>query len=936
MEEQVISLNVAQKKVVSHDKGPLLVVAGAGTGKTTVIAARIANLIRFRGIRPSQILALTFTEKAASEMQQRVEGLLSLGEIESEISTFHSFGETILRSYAVDLGLSSDYQIISIFQQQVILNKVIDGLDITYHRPLGRPTSLLYGLIQFISRLKDDNILPKDFQDYLKTTSFDDLAEKQRLSELSQIYCAYQQYCENHNLLDYGDLLCMTYKLLCERPTVLKEFQDRYHYVLVDEYQDTNYIQAQILELLCKKHQNIMVVGDDDQSIYRFRGANISNILRFTKQYPSTKKVSLVHNYRSGQKILDAAYKLILHNNPYRLEEAEQIDKKLKGLSQGSNPVIMSFSAYHEELQSIADGIAKQHKSGTPYSEFAVLLRKNNQALDIVRVLEKNNIPYQLSESKKLFELEEVQNLLYFVRYICDEDDSQALYGLLTSEIYSLPLADITKCSALAARSHQPLASYIREKSNYPDLVNVVSKLDDYKSETSQLRAGELIYRYFELSGYLKILYNQSNQDNLAAIKLQNIATFFGFIRDYEQVSDDHTMYSLWLFLQSVLRAEAALEVEQTPLDVDAVQIMTVHRAKGLEFDFVFVPNLISRVFPAQRKNDVIRIPDGLFETKIDSQIDWHVHEERRLFYVAITRARKGLNLSWSQNHGGKQLRKPSMFIEEITGNVPASPVNSEESISNNISNFQVVKRVSYDPVKALIDKDGYLHLSVNQLVSFETSVEDFWYFEVLKMPKGPFHSLVYGSAVHAALEQYYQDLIDVRKPTISSMIKAFDGAWRSEGFVSLKHEQNRFQRGHEVIKQYFSSHSKSNEQILHVEKPFNLVLADIKLVVRGRYDAVFATENGVEIRDFKTSEVKDEKAAQKRVRDSLQLKIYSLAWQQLQNSTVERVSLLFVEESIVAAMPAPDSNKTLAKLGTIADNILSGEFRSKITDLRL
>lgn len=930
MEERQNSLNVAQKRVVGHSSGPLLVVAGAGTGKTTVIASRIANLIRSKGVNPAEILALTFTDKAASEMQQRVEDLLALGEIESEISTFHSFGESVLRSYAVDIGLSSDYQIISTFQQQVVLNTVVDSLDIEYHRPLGRPTTFLYGLIQFISRLKDENIQPDDLKEFHSSTKYDDKVEKLRVKELCQIYDGYQLYCTQHSLLDYGDLLCVTYKLLSSKPSILREFQYKYRYVLVDEYQDTNYVQAQILELLCNKHHNLMVVGDDDQSIYRFRGANISNILRFTKQFPDAKKISLVQNYRSGQRILDAAYRLITHNNPYRLEVAEKINKKLKSSIKGSDPIVRSFAAYHDELSSIATKIVEMHGSGTPYSQIAVLLRKNNQSQDIVRVLEKQKIPYQLSESKKLFELEEVQNLLFFIRYICDQNDSQALYGILTSEIYGLPLEQIIKCSALANRSHLPLASFIKQSDEYSELAAVVDELEAYKSELTQLRAGELIYRFFELSGYLKMLYNQSNQDNLAAIKLQNIATFFGFIRDYELVSDDHGMYSLWQYLQGVLRAEAALEVDQAPLDIDAVQIMTVHRAKGLEFDYVFVPNMISRVFPAQRRGEAIRVPEGLFEAKLDSQIDWHIHEERRLFYVAVTRAKKELILSWSQNHGGKLLRKPSVFIEELSGKPPEIPDASSQT-KVELSQFQKQPRLSYDPVQNLIDQEGYLHLSANQLVSFETSVEDFWYFDVLKMPKGPFHSLVYGSAIHAALEQYYQAKLDNKKPSLSSMLSAFDSAWRSEGFVSLKHEMSRFKRGHEVIKQYYATHQDMQEVPLFVEKPFNLVLPDIKLVIKGRYDAVFTTEEGVEIRDFKTSEVKDEKTALKKVRDSLQLRVYALAWQNLQKPPVNKVSLSFVENSLTVGIAAPDASRTIAKLKSISESIITGEFRSKL-----
>lgn len=931
MGERGIRLNSEQQQVVQHVDGPMLVVAGAGTGKTSVIAARIANLIRSAAAKPSEILAMTFTDKAAREMSSRVESLLRLTELETEIPTFHSFGEHLLRQYGVEIGLDPEYQVLSSAQQQVVLNNVIDGLGLEYYRPLGNPTGFLRGIVQFMSRLKDENILPQQFKSFIQAKKIDDLQEKLRLEELVKIYTAYQDYCSQNGLMDYGDLLCKTLLLLEARPSVLEHVQQQYRYVMVDEYQDTNFVQAQILELLCRKHHNLMVVGDDDQSIYQFRGANISNILRFTDVFADAKVVALVKNYRTGQRILDACYQLIGHNNPYRLEMTEKINKHLVATKVGKKPIGLSFGTYQAELDWLAQKIKQLHDQGVDYQDMAILLRKNNQASDIAHTLSRWAIPYQLAESKKLFELEEVQNLLYFVRWIADQGDSQALFGLLSSEIYELSQTDISAAAAGAARSHLSLAGYI---SNNPDSAPhaVVGQLLEYLSEAKELRAGELLYRYFERSGYLKKLYSQSASDNLAANKLQNIAAFFGFIRDYENVALDHNMYSLWTYLQQIVYSEGSIEVEQSPLDIDAVNILTVHRAKGLEFDHVFIPNLISRVFPAQRRSDMIRMPDGLFESSDEPSIDWHIHEERRLMYVAMTRAKSGLYLSWAQNHGGKMLRKPSGFIAEALGEEPALKSSTDQQPSEILSSFHTVERTEYDPLRNMIDGDGYLRLTVNQLVSFERSPADFWYFEVLSMPKGPFHSLVYGSAVHAALEVYYQGLLNGKKPLLKPMYAAFDAAWRSEGFVSLQHEKDRFRQGHKVIAQYYHDHKNVPETPLYVEKPFALKLEQQKVIISGRYDLILQNGEGIEIRDFKTGTVSNQKSADQKVRNSLQLYLYSLAWQQLNTKPIESLSLSFVENQIVASIAPPDAHKTTAKITKMIDQIRSGDFRNNLT----
>lgn len=382
---QLRGLNKSQLSAVQHESGPAIVVAGAGTGKTAVLTLRIANLILQKKIAQNQILALTFTEKAATEMQERVELLLPYGYIESEISTFHSLGDKILRAHSLELGISSDFVIMSNFAQAVFISDLLENLagNLKHYRPLGNPRRFVGSISKFISRLKDEAISAEDFAKFvasIKKKPDISVEEYRRQKELSRIYTAYQTESRKRGLLDYGDQLLLVLDLFNRHPDVLKEYQDKYSYIMVDEFQDTNFAQFEIVRLMSQKHHNVMVVGDDDQSIYRFRGAAITNILSFEEVFPKATRIVLQQNYRSGQKILDSAYKLIQYNNPYRLEKKYRINKRLKAQKTGRKPVCHIADSLVEEIEYVSNQIKQLRKQGYKYKDMAILLRKNNQA----------------------------------------------------------------------------------------------------------------------------------------------------------------------------------------------------------------------------------------------------------------------------------------------------------------------------------------------------------------------------------------------------------------------------------------------------------------------------------------------------------------------------------------------------------------------------
>ena len=346
MLEILKKLNKKQEEAVVHGNGPLLIVAGAGTGKTTVLVNRLAYLINEKKVDPANLLLLTFTEKAAGEMEDRADQIMSYGYTESWISTFHGFGERLLRESALDIGLNPGFKLLSQTEQWMLIRKNLDRFNLDYYRPLGNPTKFISELITHFSRLKDENISSAEYLALAEEKRADldrelggvswpldnpEAQECRRLQELAGAYHVYNQLLSENNSLDFGDLIIQVIRLFKERPNILKHYRDRFHYIMVDEFQDTNYAQYEMVKLLAAPKNNLVVVGDDDQAIYKFRGASLSNIMQFKDDYPEAKEIILCDNYRSRQEILDRAYNFIQYNNPNRLEEKLHIEKRQIG-----------------------------------------------------------------------------------------------------------------------------------------------------------------------------------------------------------------------------------------------------------------------------------------------------------------------------------------------------------------------------------------------------------------------------------------------------------------------------------------------------------------------------------------------------------------------------------------------------------------------------
>ena len=670
-----IALNSEQKKAVEHTSGPILVVAGAGTGKTRVITERIKWLIENnKKARPSEILALTFTEKAAGEMLDRVDMAMPLGYEEPWLSTFHSFADRILRDEGLEIGLDPSYKILTPPQAWLFVRQNLFKFDLKHYRPLGNPTKFISAMLTLFSRAQDEDVAPADFVRWAESkkqkAKSKNTAEKENAEkylELAHAYQTYQNLKIENSFLDFGDLISWTLKLFRQRPSVLKKYQEQFNYILVDEFQDTNYAQYQLIKLLAPSQNNpeLMVCGDDDQAIYRFRGAAVSNILQFKEEYPQSETIVLTKNYRSGQKILDAAYKLIQHNNPDRLEERLGIEKRLKRIKnkesrmKDEEPKIIHATMGEEEAEEVVKKISTLNSqlSTLNWRDFAILARANNHLDPFVAALKRHGIPYQLIGNRGLFDQEEIRDVIAILKVLADPTDDVNLYRLLNIEVLKIEPQKIANFLNQARRTKKSLFEILKDKNE-----KIISLIEKCRQDIAKKPVTLLAFNFLNEIGYVRPLLEEESIEN--QLKLKNLNLFFDKIKAFESQAPEPNVIEFVNYLDLLIEAgesPAQAEIE----DIDTVNLLTVHGAKGLEFPIVFLVNLASDRFPTRDRRDPLPLPDALIKEILPTG-NAHLQEERRLFYVGCTRAKEKLFLSWADNYGGARLKKPSGFIREL------------------------------------------------------------------------------------------------------------------------------------------------------------------------------------------------------------------------------------------------------------------------------
>lgn len=630
-------LNEQQKEGVFTTEGAVLILAGAGSGKTGVLTHRIAHLIDDLGVNSYNILAITFTNKAAKEMKERVDRLVGMGADSAWIMTFHAACVRILRRYICRIGYDNNFTIYDTDDQKSVIKDILKRKNLDPKQYKDRT------ILSVISNAKDNLISPDDM--------YQSSGGNYNTMKTAEIYREYQEQLKKNNAVDFDDIIGLTVKLFNEDKEVLKYYQERFRYIMVDEYQDTNRAQFNLIRLLAGGHGNLCVVGDDDQSIYKFRGADINNILDFEKYFNDAKIIKLEQNYRSTQKILDVANEVIKNN-------AGRKDKRLwTSVKDGTKVIFNVYENGYEEARGIAEDIAHRHlHDRKDYSDFAILYRTNAQSRSLEEKLIEKNIPYRIYGGINFYARREIKDILAYLKTIDNARDDLAVKRILNVPKRGIGATSVAKVDDYAYENDITFYVALRQAKEVPGLQRAVSKVEGFvtqieilKSKSQYIGVGKLIEEIIETVGYSDYIDAESESDEQATERRQNIDELISKAVQYEETVDEPSLSG---FLEEVA---LVADIDNLDENNDMVSLMTIHSAKGLEFPIVYLAGMEDGLFPSYMS----------ISTGDESDIE----EERRLCYVGITRAKETLIMSAARMRtvrGETQMNRTSRFVREI------------------------------------------------------------------------------------------------------------------------------------------------------------------------------------------------------------------------------------------------------------------------------
>jgi len=901
-------LNPEQQQAVTHVNGPLFIVAGAGTGKTTVITKRIAWLIEQGHAKPEQILALTFTDKAAGEMEERVDVLLPYGYVDLQISTFHAFCERLLRDHGVHIGLSPDFRILSELDVWLLMRQKFERFELEYYRPLGNPTKYLRTLLQHFSRAKDAAITSAQYVAFAEQKRLDRDIDKDdsHEDELARAYHTYQQILLENDGLDFGDLILYALQLLKDRPAILKRVQEQFPFVLVDEFQDTNHAQYELVRSIAGPRQNLTVVGDDDQAIYKFRGASIENILRFQHDFPQAKKIVLTQNYRSFQGILDHAYHFIQANNPNRLEVKAQLSKKLLAVRTGEGLIEhLHCSTVEEEVKTVILKIQtlKNEKTDATWSDFAILVRSNGAGADFAHALDRARVPYQFLALSGLYQKSVILDCLAFLRVIDQPHESVSLYRVLTMAVWKLDPLTIADLSRLSTQKGKSLYDTL-DATRSTETQTLLEVLKTLRQQATTSPVTEIFLQALKESGFMEYLNRLSDQQKQESFGY--LQSFFQRLKSFEARAEHKSLHA---FLEEFQFERDAGEEGSLSIDLDAgpdmVRIMTVHAAKGLEFPYVFVVNLVDRKFPTQRRSESIPLPEGLQPTAVIDEASYHLEEERRLFYVAMTRAKDGLYFTSADHYGGSRRRKLSRFLDELG-------YETQTRKTDHVFELRDTDQHTVDDSTESWDHTPYLpkQFSFTQLAAFDTCPLQYKFAHILKVPVLGRWTFSFGKTMHNTLQRYFvtwmertgkkqgdlfgEDRTEEGNPVSrEELLEMYNSCWQDDWYPNDETREKYRAKGREQLLAYVNTFFEHHPEPMALEQGFTYKTGTV--ILKGRIDRLDRFEDGVEIIDYKTGTPKTLKSMDRS--DKEQLWLYQLAVRDVLKLNPKKLTFIYLED---------------------------------------
>lgn len=893
-------LNKEQLKAVEHGGGPLLIVAGAGTGKTMVLIERVVWLIAQKNVPASNILAVTFTDKAAGELVERLDKRLPMGMTEVWAMTFHGLCQKILQDHALTIGLPNQFKLLDTTAAWLLVRENLHKFPLKYYQPLGNPTRFIHALLKHFSRCKDESITPADYLNYVQELELNNDAvlgaapaeltkqeqavwrsqELSRLKEVAECYHIYQQLLLDYQTLDFGDLILWAVKLLQERAQVLAEYRRQFQHILVDEFQDTNYAQYQLIKLLAAPYHNLTVVGDDDQSIYKFRGASVANILQFKKDYPNCTQVVLTTNYRSRQAILDLAYKSIQFNNPNRLEVelGDGLTKKLIARHKGQGIIEWLHGARAEDEVALVINKIKTlalADADVSYNDFAILVRANDHAAPFVSGLERAGLPVQFLASRGLYSREVVKDIVAYLQLLDDYHESTAMYRILRWPQWGIVVPELVVLTHLANRKSRSLFEVVQEAEVIENistdtktkLRQILSLISTHAHSSRDQSASVVIYQVLKDTGYLTRLTEQTS--SLAGQSaMRDLQLWYNTVKKFEEASEEKTVKA---YLQRYRLEIESGETGALPFDPaagpDMVKILTIHGAKGLEFKYVFISNLVELRFPSTERREPIELPEALVKEPLPVG-DIHQQEERRLFYVACTRAKAGLFFTSAQDYsetGVGRLKRPSLFLRELELPMPA-PAQAAIALA--------------EPPTALPEIDELQTLrqlqpkrySFTQLQAFSKCPLYYRFVYLYKLPIKGAAALSFGNTIHLTLQEFIHRFQERRNfkqtdlfsqsvapnalplPSLEELLKIYELKWIDDWFDSPQHLRQYRRRGQEILERFYEQFQKNPPpDVTALEQGFSAIINNYRLYAK--IDRIDEVAGGFRLMDYKTGQ---------------------------------------------------------------------------------
>ncbi len=904
-------LSEAQRAAVAHANGPLLIVAGAGTGKTRVLVERYRRL-RQEGVPAERILLLTFTEKAARELLDRVEQEDYLPAGERFVSTYHAFAQRFLQEEGWLCGIPKAFRIVSEVRKWELMRDVLLARRPTHLFHAQRPYERIGELLKLVERAKQELVSPVEFRAWADANASVDDPVLAAQREAAVVYGEYQGRLLAEERLDFDDTIFFSVQLLTEEPSVAARQSQRFTHLMVDEFQDTNFAQSRLLELLAGADRNLCVVGDDDQSIYKFRGASVANLRRFRAVFPDTTVIRLEENYRSRGPILRAAGRLIN-------EDPDRLEKRLSAMRGEGRPLsVLTASSVTEE----ADAVAALVKNAIDEGKFrpnaiAILLRANAHLHNFARALRRRGVAYQVTGGRGFYQQPEIKDCLAYLRAVDSPDDTVCLMRLLSLPRYAADSVQAGRWSRQARDDGRRFFDLLQESTD-EGARRLTEDLRRFNGLALRLGVDDLFYEVMEQTHYLDLERFLGPIERLQVSA--NVQKLAELIAAY---CDEHADHHLSAYLKHLDATEAAQADEEiAPLDetVNAVHLMTVHQAKGLEFGLVVVPHLVEGRFPASRRSEGLTLPNELLKEELPAA-ELHLAEERRLAYVALTRAREEIVCTLAGRYEGTKDWRPSRFLNPIRGD-EARELTASRLLEPPAGGLVEVARQVELPLN---DAPPIAALSYTQVDTYLRCPQMFQYRFVFRLPTRPKPQMQFGRILHEALKDALGS-IEREKPLTWAMVdSAYVAAWARERFCAPEQAPSLQDLGRSYLRRAFDAGDLSKPLLL--EQPFSLRVDGLRLT--GRIDRVDRHSDGsYEVIDYKTGSAKRAADLQR----DLQLGVYALAAREVFRFDPLSLSYYYLEtsERVTVEKPRDRLEEDRQTIINVAEGIRAERFPAK------